>query len=561
MWYNLPVRIALTSALALDLAAGPALLSAQQTSAEIPGITIRTSTRLVVVDVVVTDKKGQPIPGLKPEDFTMEENGKKQKIATFTPPGAGEGSPQTPPPGVLSNHPEFLKPAGVPTVLVLDAANSSFKDQAYGRSQMLKYALEQNRAGKPMAVMTLTDRLRVLQNFTTDPKILTTAIENLTPQSQPLPRGGSVPGSAYNGSDYAGANGSLLAQAIVSARAQVAGFQNVVAGYNLEIRMDITLQALQDLTRMLSGFSGRKNVVWLTADFPLDLVPDDKDVSSAELAAELPSLRQRSVSSNAAGSAFAEQRLLHVPEIKQAEANLASSGIAIYPVDMRGIMTSGIDVNTTFALQDLAAETGGKAYTNQNEIKDGIELAVADENASYSLGYYPENKKWDGKFRALKVKLDRPDTEVRYRKGYFALDPMVDKNWKPEQEAASALQMTGPATQVSFMAQVKPTDPGKARIVFLVDAHTLSTEDASDGKKMNVSFYAGVYDANGKSLGGARSIKVEHTFDAATLQQVLDKGLMVPLDIAAPADGKQVRLVVLDNRTGFLGTVSGPLGP
>jgi hypothetical protein len=120
--------------------------------------------------------------------------------------------------------------------------------------------------------------------------------------------------------------------------------------------------------------------------------------------------------------------------------------------------------------------------------------------------------------------------------------------------------MTGPATQVSFMAQVKPTDPGKARIVFLVDAHTLSTEDASDGKKMNVSFYAGVYDANGKSLGGARSIKVEHTFDAAALQQVLDKGLMVPLDIAAPADGKQVRLVVLDNRTGFLGTVSGPLG-
>jgi hypothetical protein len=351
-----------------------------------------------------------------------------------------------------------------------------------------------------------------------------------------------------------------MAQAIVAAHAELAGFQNVVAAYNLERRMAITLQALQDLTRMLSGFSGRKNVVWLTADFPLDLIPDDKDMSNAELMADLPSIRQRSVSSNSAGSSFAEQRMLDVPEIKQAEANLASSGIAIYPVDMRGIMSSGIDVNTTFALQDLAAETGGKAYTNQNEIKDGIALAVSDENASYSLGYYPENKKWDGKFRAIKIKLDRGDTEVRYRKGYFALDPTLNKNWKPELEAVGALQMTGPATQVSFMAQVKSTNPGKAQVVFLVDAHTLSTEDTSGGKKMSVSFYAGVYDANGKNLGGARSIKVEHTFDAATLQQVLDKGLMVPLDIAAPADGKQVHLVVLDNRTGFLGTVSGPLG-
>jgi VWFA-related protein len=558
--HNLRVRIALTSALVLNLAAGPGVLSAQQTPAEIPGITIRTSTRLVVVDVVVTDKKGQPITGLKAEDFTVEENGKKQKIASFTPPGASRSGPQTPPPGILSNHPEFLKPAGVPTVLVLDAANSSFKDQAYGRSQMLKYALEQNQAGKAIAVMTLTDQLRVLQNFTTDPKILTTAIENLSPQSQPLPREAAVPGSSYNGSDYAGSSGSLMAQAIVAAHAELAGFQNVVAAYNLERRMAITLQALQDLTRMLSGFSGRKNVVWLTADFPLDLIPDDKDMSNAELMADLPSIRQRSVSSNSAGSTFAEQRMLDVPEIKQAEANLASSGIAIYPVDMRGIMSSGIDINTTFALQDLAAETGGKAYTNQNEIKDGIALAVSDENASYSLGYYPENKKWDGKFRAIKIKLDRGDTEVRYRKGYFALDPTLNKNWKPELEAVGALQMTGPATQVSFMAQVKSTNPGKAQVVFLVDAHTLSTEDTSGGKKMSVSFYAGVYDANGKNLGGARSIKVEHTFDAATLQQVLDKGLMVPLDIEAPADGKQVHLVVLDNRTGFLGTVSGPLG-
>src|ERR1700691_601395 len=132
MLRNLPVQVALTSVLVLNLTAGPAILSAQQTSDEVPSITIRTSTRLVVVDVVVTDKKGQPVTGLKPEDFTIEENGKKQKIATFTPPGASQGSPQTPPPGVLSNHRQYLKPAAFPTVLVIHAANSSLKYQAYG---------------------------------------------------------------------------------------------------------------------------------------------------------------------------------------------------------------------------------------------------------------------------------------------------------------------------------------------------------------------------------------------------------------------------------------------
>jgi VWFA-related protein len=420
---------------------------------------------------------------------------------------------------------------------------------------MLKYALEQNHGGKPMAVMALSDQLRVLQNFTTDPKILMAAINGLRPESPILQPGTAAP-SLPAGSGLAASS----ALAIASAQAQAASFESVVADYNLERRIQITLQAMQDLSRMLSGFSGRKNVVWLTASFPFDLVPDDQNISNSELKADLPSIRQNSLSKNTASGRYEDRVIKYADPIKQAEAALASAGIAIYPVDMRGIMTSGIDINNTFALQDLASETGGKAYTNQNEIKDGIELAVADEDASYSLGYYPENKKWDGKFRAIKVKLDRGDTEVRYRKGYFAVDPTLDKNWKPEQEAASALQLTGPATQVSFMAQVKPTDPGKARVVFLVDAHTLSAEDTSGGKKMNVSFYAGVYDANGKNLGGARSIKVEHTFDAATLQQVLDKGLMVPLDIEAPTDGKEVRLVVLDNKTGFLGTVSGPLG-
>src|SRR5437867_2292543 len=75
------LRIMLTSALTINLAIGPTLLSAEGSPPDIPPITIRSNTRLVVVDVVVTDKKGQSVAGLKAEDFTVEENGKKQKVS------------------------------------------------------------------------------------------------------------------------------------------------------------------------------------------------------------------------------------------------------------------------------------------------------------------------------------------------------------------------------------------------------------------------------------------------------------------------------------------------
>jgi len=80
---NVPFPAVLSAGLIFNLAVGPTALTAQQVSADVPSITIRSYTRLVVVDVVVTDKKSQPVTGLKAEDFIIEENGKKQKIAVF----------------------------------------------------------------------------------------------------------------------------------------------------------------------------------------------------------------------------------------------------------------------------------------------------------------------------------------------------------------------------------------------------------------------------------------------------------------------------------------------
>lgn len=583
MLQSLPLRVMFILALIAEIAPCPAVLRAQQKDAEIPPLTFRANSRLVMLDVVVTDRKGESVPDLKAADFMVEENGKKQSVGIFVPPAfTNRTAPVATPSGILSNHPENVGPAGVPIVLVLDAANSTFKEQAYARSQMLKYVAEQAQFGHAMAVVTLTDRMRVLQQFTTDPQALLTAIKKFRPE-EPILQPGAAPAPTAVTPDMGGpphASPSL----VQVAQNAVADFVGAQASFNLERRTLITVDAMRWLSRMLGGLPGRKNVVWLTAELPFDLIPENRTISDTELLASLPNAQSKPVQLRAAGAMAEEQRKLYADEIRMAEAQLASSNIAIYPVDLHGLL-GGVDVTYSGAhdrdihgaglanraiyeggslrvsqgtMEEVAKETGGSAYINQNEIMRGVALAAADAKSSYEIGYYPENKKWDGKYRTIKIKVARPDTQVRYRKGYFAVDTKQAKNINYEQDVATALQFNAPATQVSFKAQAKTTNPGKMRIMFLVDAHTLSAEESGDSRKMNVSFYASIFAPDGKSLL-TRTIKVDQAFDTGTYQQIMEKGMMVPLEFDVPQDANQLRLAVLDNKTGFIGTASGPL--
>src|SRR4051812_14791734 len=156
--------------------------------------TIRVNTRLVLVDVVVKDKKGNAITGLKAEDFSVQEKGKTQKIAFLTTPGEAEKQAASElPPGIYSNRPEYRSPGGPLTILLIDAANTPFKDQAYARQQMLQFIKQQYKPGQRMAVMTLTNSLGVLQDFTTDPQVLLKALDEYKPREQEMTKAGSPP--------------------------------------------------------------------------------------------------------------------------------------------------------------------------------------------------------------------------------------------------------------------------------------------------------------------------------------------------------------------------------
>jgi VWFA-related protein len=547
-------------------------LQAQAPSgSEVPPPTIRVSTHLVLVDVVVTDKQGKPVSGLHADDFTVEENGKQQKISTFATPEENNATPPALPPGIYSNRAQYRSPGGPITVLLLDAINTPFKDQAYARFQMLKFVKENFKPGERMGVFTLTGGLNVLQDLTSDPQILYTALQHYRPlQNEYTPSSATPPSgpAGVNDSSVApvsdaasnGGMGARVAPQVAAVEAQLQAFANVSEGYAQEQRIVLTLNALNSLSRILGGLPGRKNIIWVTGDVPLSLIPEDRTVTNAELEEDLPSMDTRRVDQHASGNYAATARTLHAEEIRETAARLSSAQIAIYPVDARGL-TLSTDTDSQEEMREMARETGGRAYVNQNEIKIGVERAFEDQTAAYTIGYYPQNKKYDGKYRNIKVKVKKDGVEEQYRRGYFAIDPTQVKGYNAEQAVAQATTDVVPSSLVAFTARVVPPsdNKGKVGLDFLVDASTLSAEDSGNGKHLNVAFYATAFSPDGK-MGASLSKKVDQTFDDKTYQQILQHGLLLHMDMDAPPPNSRVHLAVQDGRTGLVGTINAPVG-
>ncbi|GAC1509204.1 MAG: hypothetical protein NVS1B11_13590 [Terriglobales bacterium] len=532
-----------------------------------------------MVDVVVTDKTGKPIPGLSRENFVVEENGKTQKIATFVKPEeTATGGPAVLPPGIYSNRPQYRSAGGPITVLLLDALNTPFQDQAYARHQMLRFVQEQYKPGQRMAVFTLTGSLNVLQDFTSDPQILYVALQRYRPQPQEFINDtrattsitsspststsvaavdASTPPVTANNADL----GGTAAANVAAAQAAIQSFENVQTSYAEDQRAVITVGALKALGGILGGLPGRKSIIWVTGNLPFSLIPEDRTVTNAELEENLPSLNTRRVGEHAAGNYAATFRQAHAEDIREVAAELSNAQVAIYPVDARGLAIS-TSVDSQESMREMARDTGGRTYVNQNEIREGVARAFADESATYTLGYYPENKKWDGKYRQIKVKVTQQSAEIQHRRGYYAIDPTQVKGYSREQEVASALNTGLTSTLVSFTARVLPpadnkSAKGKIGVDFLVDAGTLTAEDVQGGKKMNVAFYATIYTSGGKMLGN-RSMKVDQVFNADTYKQLSDHGMLLHLDLDPSPGSNQIRLAVQDNRTGLVGTIDAP---
>src|SRR5580693_1236254 len=190
-----PCWLAIFLCFSIAVISSPLPARSPQEPEQVPGLSIRVSSRLVMVDVVVTDKHGQPVLGLKPTDFTVTEKGKPQKISVFTPPNQSGTKPvaRTLAPGVYSNRPEYRAPGGPPTVILLDAANTPLAEQTNARTQMLKWVIDEYRPGDRVAIFALTSKLVMLSDFTDDPQILLSVLRQYVAQKSALNSTPSVP--------------------------------------------------------------------------------------------------------------------------------------------------------------------------------------------------------------------------------------------------------------------------------------------------------------------------------------------------------------------------------
>ncbi|HEY2115011.1 MAG TPA: VWA domain-containing protein [Candidatus Angelobacter sp.] len=180
-----------SSAPAQAPATTPAQTSEQKPAPVYESATVLKSiTRLVVVDVVATDKDGA-VTDLKGDDFTVLEDGKEQKIRVFNfqqphalPAGSVAVALPKLPENVYSNAARYNASSAL-NVLLLDALNTNLPHQAYVRDQMIRY-LEKMPEGQPVAVYALSTKLTLLQDFTDDPAVLKKVAKELKMKASPL---------------------------------------------------------------------------------------------------------------------------------------------------------------------------------------------------------------------------------------------------------------------------------------------------------------------------------------------------------------------------------------
>jgi VWFA-related protein len=507
-------------------------------------LVLKSTTRLVQVSVIVT-KKGEPFAGLKKEDFTVLDNGKPQQVGLFSMESSGKlpAAPKPLPPNTYTNRLEqkASSPSGI-TIILLDSLNSRFEDRAYTRNQIVKY-LKTIQPEDRIGLYTLGRGIRVLHDYTADSSELLAKLAKYKGENLPDLAAGEPSGM---GSD------ALQLDSWLNGRGGASGAE---ADFYTVNRVQGTLRALQFIADHLARVPGRKNLIWLSGGFPLTLGFDNI-------------------------GEFMDPRREHrtfSDEITQCVRAMNNANLAIYPVDARGLMVDPrfsaanrtIDLKTPQpppgrkeqdSMEELASRTGGRAYFNTNDLAKAIHDSVADTRLTYTLGYYPSDDKFDGKFHSIKIKVDQPGISLRYRKGYFDLPE------QPQNEAARKVELRNAsfspldATEIGLVAQWRPTDPAKPgflSLVMQIEPRGISLEHQNDrwAGKLDILFVQ--KDEHGKQYNG-QDDTLELRLTEPNYRKAITDGLIYQRQVPRAPRGKEMRVIVRDAASGAVGSLTMP---
>lgn len=421
---------------------------------------IQTNAQAVAVDVVVTNGNDEPIPALHQQDFQVFEDGKPQAIDLFeehtAPASAPAVAPVQLPPNVYTNQP--VAPQGyAANVLLLDRLNTEAQDQIVIHKQIVNF-LQSKQPGTQVAIFSLGSKLELVQGFTADASLLRAELD----KKIEAPVSSNIASPTRQDKAEVDMQQALMA---MSGTTDAGGAS--LAELKGNQRGALTLQGLEQLARALASVPGRKNVIWFASSFPIAIFPTAKELQSIS----------RTTQFNGA--------------VRETAGLLTASKVAVYPVDAQGIhIDRSIDADSggssqgdsfgadavrdlavrtanNAAMEQLAADTGGEALYNSNNLSQAITRAIQNGSHFYTLVYTPPSTQMDGKFHRIEIKLTDSKARLSYRRGYYADQANgsnADAKVVPAVDPLPSLLARGlpPSTQVLFQARVVPLMPQPA---------------------------------------------------------------------------------------------------
>jgi VWFA-related protein len=545
---------AVTLAVALSLAT----VTAQQPATPI----LRASVDQVVVDVVVTDADGQPVPGLTAADFEIVERGRPQPIATFAevvlPLVRREVA--LPSPGDIRSN----RRAGESRVyvLLLDDANVRLERSPVVQAAARRFLERYVQPGDLVAVLTTTGLGVTRQEPTEDLALVDAAIARFAGVMTEAFESASTQRAARA---YASRNADPMSTRRTSTTLIDDGSVDVKDDARDEgrERASLTLRTLENVAESLAHIPGRRKTVLFFSEGPLVPIRDtemlaiEARVLAAAARANMsiyalnPVGLDHPTTGDSRGLEGIPGSLDSLATQRSRDLNLGVNGVVV----QRRLMAAAV-------LQNLAASTGGVATIDQTNLDAALERIATDSSRYYLLGYAPDDAKREGRYRPIEVRLTKPGYKVSARKGYVEADDKALRKAREKGKGgasgplADLIRRPVPTAGLPLSAQaiVLPGGRNNVRVVVEVAPRALLLDGAATGKDATLELVIVPVAAGGQvmpAVEGTATLAVP-AGDAATIR---DHGLRLMQTLTLAPGRYQLRIAAREAVRGTAGSV------
>jgi VWFA-related protein len=498
----------------------------------------RSRTEVVLVNVTVRDKDGNFVRNLKPEDFTLLEDNKPQKVISFD----LENTDAIPATDVAQVKLLNIPKSSEPTTTNVPAGATAFKDRrmivlffdlssmqpdeiARAVTSAQNYVDKQMAPADLVAIVSLGDSLNVDQDFTADKAQLKKVLES-----------------------YNGGAGQGFEQGDTGTTEGTADTGNSFTADDTEFNIfntDRRLEALGTIAKQLAHVDQKKSLIYFSSGMTRTGIENQSELRAATNAA---------VRANMAIYTMDIRGLQAV--VPGGEASSASlRGTSAYSgQSMQNAFDSNFSSQET--LVTLAGDTGGRAYLDSNDFGKVFKGVQQDTSTYYMLGYHSTNQNRDGRYRHITVKLNQPGYKIEYRKGYYAPADFKHSNDEErerqlDEELASDLPSTDLHVYMTAAYFRLGEDKFSVPVSLVVPGSEVPFIEKSDQDKATLDIVGVVTDEKKRPVSDIRDT-VKLAVKSTT--QVRRKNVQYNSNFVLPSGKYHFKFVLRENETGRMGS-------